>query len=719
MPHNISHGPCTYDDFYYYAKIIVAPAYLGGEWTDVNGNTIPAVPGAYSQQYYSNFFGPVGQVPPGGWSGWIHNMWSGYNAFSGANAPCGYFSARINQWNNAMDTMIQNALPGLPNAYVFQRKLAKKNWAQTMWSICGCSGPVPQLTGSTSGAKLSSPDTISAPVSKTNFRPNGGIIIDDMEIVSEGNGNNDRRPNNKSKLIKYFSLDLSDLSATSESRNMVISGDNDARFTLFIVNEDDLHYNFNTSTFEAKTTKTGLINKVISGGSYINQIKFPTVTDDDQYDIYLIAGPDTEHVDYNQQVFLDNTVDINSSRGSNSKLMQKVIYQYTDLTLTISNYSPSGGIELQAPVSDTLTVSRGKRGDKLPFSISAGVSTATKSYKILKNPTADDVLSFVERTVGSAPETIPGEDIYPTVTNTDTVNGDFSGGATAITMDSAVASKMKVGDRVTGNAVLNAGTFVVDSIDSTRVFSLNASAAIADNATLSFSNQVNYQWPLDRVDKILPGMIVLGGAIKAGTTTARYQEKVIELEGTDKQVTRIKNELQAINTKGELPTIVKGLITAQSGNVVFNQQQLLELLGDSLKIGGHGIKHIKNIHGYEVEFSNLEISLVPIKTTTTSATINITTVAVASVNGILTDTSIVRGVGLNPSEVQPRVSARSATSGAGNLTLTSAQNIESGQELTFRGAGQRFNITGEIEILKAGTANAALRFDVDKLLSIT
>ena len=53
---------------------------------------------------------------------------------------------------------------------------------------------------------------------------------------------------------------------------------------------------------------------------------------------------------------------------------------------------------------------------------------------------------------------------------TDTVNGDFSGGATAITMDSAVATKMAVGDRVTVNAELDKSVFTVASIDSTIVF---------------------------------------------------------------------------------------------------------------------------------------------------------------------------------------------------------------------------------------------------------
>ena len=82
---------------------------------------------------------------------------------------------------------------------------------------------------------------------------------------------------------------------------------------------------------------------------------------------------------------------------------------------------------------------------------------------------------------------------FPSVITTDIVNGDFSGGATAITMDTAVATKMKVGDRVTGNAVLNAGSFTVASLDSTNVFSLSAAAAIDDNTPLNFSGNESYE----------------------------------------------------------------------------------------------------------------------------------------------------------------------------------------------------------------------------------
>ena len=60
-----------------------------------------------------------------------------------------------------------------------------------------------------------------------------------------------------------------------------------------------------------------------------------------------------------------------------------------------------------------------------------------------------------------------------------------------------------------------------------------------------------------------------------------------------------------------------------------------------------------------------------------------------------------------------------AVTGAGTLVLTAAQTLEDGATLTFAGAGQTATITGNIQVVKAGSANQSITFDVEKLLSIT
>jgi len=624
-----------------------------------------------------------------------------------------------------------------------------------------------------------------------HYMPDGSLMLDTaMEGVNEGI---DSR-----KVIREFNLDLSALSAVQSVRRFSVIGEEGAVFSVEIKNEDNYYYNFVIRAFQAG--KTGLYDTIISNRKFEEDIYFPTVTDNDQYDISITAQPlTTRHANHVEVRFGDGSLDINSSTGSSSLLMTKVIYQYVDQTLTISPYSAGGTIEVSATVSDTITLSRGLTAGKQAFSIACSVATAAKCYRIIKQPVSNDVIAFVEPVAGSAPITIEGENIYPTATaaftgddvngavtsgtnvrmdatdisafikpgdkittpvTTDTVNGDFSGGATAITMDTAVATKMAVGDQVTGNAVLNAGLFTVASIDSTNVFSLNASAAIADGATLTFSskvnrslttvgplfpatetdftmsqaiqfrdnapltffNQMNYQWPIDDFTHILKkGMTVVPGTnVTADSSIADYKDTITIFPNTVKEKTIVKKKVSATSTLSLKPVITRGDISTQAGAITFNKQQPLLLAGDTLKIGGYGESEISRVYGYDVIFSDLAIALTPITTTTTAAVNNSTSVPVTSRNGILDDVSTVSGIGINPKLVDPTVdTGAGAVTGSGTLVLTAAQTLENGTTLTFANAGQTATITGYVHVLRAGNANQTLRFDVNKLLSIT
>jgi len=619
------------------------------------------------------------------------------------------------------------------------------------------------------------------------------------------------------KIIQAFNLDLSDINASGETRTFTVSGSNDSEFKLEIKNEDNYYYNFVTNSFQV--AQSSLETKVV-GGTYNGIVRFPAVTDDDQYDIYLYAIPGTKHTSYTEVRFGDDSIDINNSKGSSSLMMQKVIYQYTDVTLTISNYSPNGTIELGSLSTKDITLSRGKSLGKTPFEISCSVTTATKSYRITKQPTHNDILAFIEPVIGSAPIDLPGEKIYPVVSNTDTVDGTgfAAGTATKIVMDTNVADKMVVGDKITiattdltdtVNGAVSSGIKVVmdnnvatkmavgDRItatlagvphvlltetnptivtvaalnpdgDNAKEFSMSQAVGLADGetltftpkcnrelftvaalnpdednakefsyvdsaggtssrfgvldgATLSFSNQKNFSWPITKANLIKEGMLVKpGGDVTADTAVGVYEDKVTIFEGTKDEEVIIKNARLAISTVGKKPTIVKGLITAQDGEVVFNKQQVLALAGDTIKIAGYGESQIYNLYGYIVRFSDLKISLAEISTTTTGAVSNSTSVPITSRNGIIDTVSTVSGIGINPAVINPTVaSGAGAVSGAGTIVLSAAQTLEDGITLTFKGAGQTATISGNIEILEAGTASQNLRFDVEKLLSIT
>ena len=518
------------------------------------------------------------------------------------------------------------------------------------------------------------------------------------------------------KIIKNFNLDLSDLPAASERRSFTISGDDKAEFKLEIKNEDDYYYNFVTQAFQAGKAS---LEKSINGVDYIGSILFPTVTDNDHYDIYLYTKPGTKHANYIEERFGDGSLDINGSKGSNSNLIQKIIYQYTAVTLTLTGESIGSTV---AGTFGTTTVSanRGKSVNKTSFSFTT-TAGATAAYRILRQPTANDVFTYLQPVVGAAPETISGEGLYPAVSNTDTVDGAVSSGI-KVTMDNNVADKMAVGDRITGNTALYAATVTVAALnpdgDNTKEFSMSEAIAIADGITLSFSNQKNYQWPVDNINNVTENMVLFTGTnVTADSKVAKYEETITTFANTEQEEIIVLNEVPALDTKAQKPTVVNGLVTVQPGSITFDKQQVLALAGDTIKIGGYGKLFIEKVCGYSVKFSNLAIALTAPATTTTAVSTTSATVTVADREGVINNVSRVGGIGISSSIQNPLITSGGGADGAGTWTVDAVQTLESGTTLTIENTGRIATITGDIEILKAGTADVTLRFDIDSLLS--
>lgn len=517
------------------------------------------------------------------------------------------------------------------------------------------------------------------------------------------------------KIIKSFNLDLSDIPAAGESRAFSIIGDPGSEFKL-VIKDNTTGYYYNFVTKQMQVAASSFERRMLSH-SYNGSVTFPAVTGaDDQYDVYLYAKPGTKHVDYVEARFGDGSLDINNSRGSSSLMMQKVVYQYAALTLTLQGYS-IGGAVAGTMATDTISIDRGKSKDITAFSMTCTAGT-TAAYRVLKQPVDMDVLAFIEPVVGAAPIDLPGENIYPAVNGTDAV---ASTSGSAITMENAVAGTMKVGDRVTGNAALDATVATVISLDSTYVFTLSASITITDGTNLSFSNRKNYSWPITMAHLIKPDMIVVpdGVNVTADTKVSAYEDKITIFEGTKDEEVIIKDSRPAVDTVGEIPTVVKGLITAQNGKVVFDKQQVLALAGDTLKVGGYGIHETQRLYGWEVRFSNLAITLTAPTTTTTevSAGGSSADIAVTDREGVINNVSRVGGIGINPVLQNPLITSGGGADGAGDWTMDAVQTLENGITLTVENTGRVATITGNIEIIKAGTASQTLRFDVNKLLS--
>ena len=257
------------------------------------------------------------------------------------------------------------------------------------------------------------------------------------------------------KFILGFDLDFSNINSDGEVRDFNIIGDDGAEFMLEVKdNTTNYYYNFISKTFVS--SKASLHGEIIRS-NYKNSITFPAVTgSSDKYDIYLYAKPGTRHAAYEEVRFEDSSLDINSSNGSNSLMMQKVLYQYEALSLSINSYSPNSTVKGTFTPVD-ISVERGKSKDVASFSITA-TALPSSFYRILKQPETTDLLSLTSVTISADPEDLPGENIYPTATDAftgDDVNGAITSG-TVVRIDGSTSANIKVGDKIT--ATVSTGT---------------------------------------------------------------------------------------------------------------------------------------------------------------------------------------------------------------------------------------------------------------------
>tara|TARA_R110002020_G_scaffold157629_6_gene340527 strand:- start:23 stop:733 length:711 start_codon:yes stop_codon:yes gene_type:complete len=232
---------------------------------------------------------------------------------------------------------------------------------------------------------------------------------------------------------------------------------------------------------------------------------------------------------------------------------------------------------------------------------------------------------------------------------------------------------------------------------------------------------MNFSWPINKYADILKeGMILVPATnVTADTSVGVYEDTITLFAGTKKEKKIIKNKRPALSTLAKKPTVVKGLVTVQEGQVIFDKQQVLALAGSTLKAGGYGESEILRVYGWEVKFTDLAIALTAPTTTTTAASAggSSANVVVTSKEGVINNVSRVGGVGINPALQNPLITSGGGATGGGTWVVDAVQTLESGITLTVENTGRVATITGNIEIVKAGYADQTLRFDLNKLLS--
>ena len=545
------------------------------------------------------------------------------------------------------------------------------------------------------------------------------------------------------KVIKSFDFDVSSIGLAGELRNGVINGTPGIGFYLEILNASGLYYNFLSKAFQATAYRFSSTDEETTG-QYRFSVLFPLSGSATTYTVRLFANHGTKHSAYHEVRLSDGSVDVNSSIGSNSLLISKTIDQKANKSISLSALS----INSLTLFSGTAAVARAfSTGEKeigaTIFSIPITAGT-THSILGLQPPTELDLAVYVERVIGEDPFDIPGEDIYPAITtaadSTSEGGTTVDGASTGTTVTTHVVSSTiaTVGDRVLGNAALAAATVTVATVSggSGKTFTISEAISIADDLPLSFSNRMNYRWPINNITGLTPGVDVLGGNVTLGSIVSKYKAPIIYNANTKDEVIIQKEKPKAVEIKAVKAVITKNATTkslkvVQQGYITFNKQQKFALGGDTVKVIFRGVDKIKKVTNWDLSLSNLTLTTTKPTTTITADVNNKTFIQVASADGIMDDVSTVSGFGIDSKAVDPTVTNIASYSGStATLTLSAAQTLKNGTLLTFGGgAGRVITIGGELTVNSVGASfganeditdwNGSVFFDIERFLVAT
>jgi hypothetical protein len=543
--------------------------------------------------------------------------------------------------------------------------------------------------------------------------------------------------------INGIDIDLSNLNTNGEVRNFSISGQNGAMFSLQVYEEvDGKYYNFGKQ--EWSTSPTMLKNKLIEGNVYEGKINFSTVaTKILKYVIRLhavsIGDVKTKHVNYVERFLVDGSLDENRSIGSRSTILTRRIYTQAEKTLRLSCIAPSR--------SDAVT-------DTKDGAISSGTSLVMDTSFLTKGILAGDVVTGTNisatitavdvggvadtYTISTAPTGAVGDGATLTFTGPFkdmTPDYDTTTGSDSIIMSSGEEATRSFSislTAATGKAFTIIRQPVPSDLCAVRLITFDTAASAIPGEDTS-SSSLFYRWPVTSTNGGVWGL--KEGMVLDSSSTGSQGGTNTTFNSFIKNYTTTVSTIGAISTRAAVDVFVPGVkltgnptistsvagnrIVHQAGELVFNKQQADALKSDAnVKILGYGRKQIKSMTwGTDVVLSDLKVELTEVSTTTSSAVSNSTTIPVAEQKGITIDISSMTGVNVASTAVFPKVTAKAAASGAGNLTVSAAQTLDDGQTLVFTNAGSKAKITGTIKILDSGPDDVVLYFDVEKFLS--
>jgi hypothetical protein len=475
------------------------------------------------------------------------------------------------------------------------------------------------------------------------------------------------------KNIRALTMDKSSLSATQTSRRFAVEGDSGATFDLWVINELNEYYDFDNRSFVDDSSKR-LSRKIIgSSGSYNGTIVFPAITDDDHYYVYILADS-----------------------SSNTKFGGKLLYrsikieQFADTTITYTLLHSSGTVTEPSAITATEPRNSVRSIDSKIFSTIDWTVTTSSLLSLIRQPIIDD---------------------FETTTTKDVVGATSS--STTIILDSI--DKLLVGMEISGSGVsgtptisainppttedeIAADIYTVDqSSKDSKKLTLSTAQSISDGTTLTFtgfgSNATEsiYNTSFKIVDKTteLPNFkcvvtdksTTTTGSVSASTTVpvssvaGLKAKQDQDVNGTFSETSRIT--LDSISGLW----VGQSLVAISSGNIN-SRPRIVEIIESDKVVVFDG--ELTLADGVTLTFAN----------------------------------SIVEGIGIINDSDYPNIPTYIVSIASLNLTVNTAQTLESGITLTFPGTATSANITGTINTTDVGTTSFTTTLNLNNILAI-
>jgi len=136
--------------------------------------------------------------------------------------------------------------------------------------------------------------------------------------------------------------------------------------------------------------------------------------------------------------------------------------------------------------------------------------------------------------------------------------------------------------------------------------------------------------------------------------------------------------------------------------------------GVTLTFIGKGSVHSDRFNSTIFKFSNLNLTIDPVVTTTDAVASNSATIPLTSTDGIkAADTVLMTGIGVT--NTSPHVDT---VNNGVSVVVSANQTIENGQTVTFTGSSRSATITADVTVLQFGKDDITLTLALDNILTV-